>query len=1090
MVFAAFRQLFARRPSKFILRRPRVALELLEDRLVPAAVDWICGDGDWNTPSCWSTGQLPGAADDVTINRPGTVTVRNGLQATTILSLNNSEILELSGTVAAPSVFSVDAASQNHAGATLRLRRGNLSGTGTFANSGILESTGVSRINVGFSNEASGTLRSLASNQFANANNLTFALGFTNSGQIELTSSGGALTSTIRVETGTLTNAAGATITSLSGTGGGRNLAAQVTNLGQITINQNLNVDIAGRTFTTSAGALSVAANRLLAIKAGSVNPGTAIFGSGTTMSGTGTIDLGGTVDLQLSSDFTLPAGSPRLTFTGTVEVNGPGQFINQSTFQMTSGDVFLANVVNEGTFEALGLGNEIQGTFTSGEASTLRVVASRTHRDADLTMNTGFTNNGQVELTDNLSDTGSTLTVLSGAILNATGRTVLSGGIGLGNRTLAASLTNEGTLRLEKSLLVDNDTRTFTCITGQIEFVQNVNLTLQDGNSIFGDGLTVLVGNTSNRVNLAGVHTMSLAATTFILFNTGPQLKLVGRVTINGPGTLINQIPLELTGDIINAPLENQAEVIAWGAGNQINGLYQATSGSGIRIEGRDPCEAEYGVGACGDAELTIGQNFINNGPFRLTSIDAIYSAMLIMPANTTLTNDATITAELGTGGDRILSVELNNRGRVVIGSAQLQLTGIGANHVNAATGEVEATIGSLVITDSATFHNLGTLDIGAAQVVAVTSGTVVNYVDATGTFTGGTFKINDGQFRFPGANIRINLATIELTNSEARILDDADDSNGLGNFHTNGRTANNVGLFQLSNIPNYQILADFTNDGILIVGAGSDFNVLNGNLTNFDSNTLTLGGPGTFDIRGTLRFTGANIVENAATLILSSAQARIQDGMSGDALATFARNSGTLIVQGGHTLTLDTFDNSGLLQINNQGIVEPTVLFNNLNGGTLRLNGGTMNALDGIRLVNASGARIDGSGTIQCTDVENSGVVGPGIGTAAGTLTIKGNYSQSASGTLEIHVRSSADFDTFLVTEAIAGDDLGNVTLAGALTILPVAPYNPTGGTNFQNVVRYRTRSGAFGSVTNGYTPTYTDPPMSPAGVSVRRN
>ena len=61
--------------------------------------------------------------------------------------------------------------------------------------------------------------------------------------------------------------------------------------------------------------------------------------------------------------------------------------------------------------------------------------------------------------------------------------------------------------------------------------------------------------------------------------------------------------------------------------------------------------------------------------------------------------------------------------------------------------------------------------------------------------------------------------------------------------------------------------------------------------------------------------------------------------------------------------------------------------------------------------------------------------------------------------------------------------------MTLAGTLTILAVAPYNPVSGTVFE-VVRYRTQSSAFGSVTSGYTSTYTDPPMPPTGVSVRRN
>jgi hypothetical protein len=38
----------------------RFRLEALEDRAVPATVTWVNpAGGDWDTPSDWSTGQLP-----------------------------------------------------------------------------------------------------------------------------------------------------------------------------------------------------------------------------------------------------------------------------------------------------------------------------------------------------------------------------------------------------------------------------------------------------------------------------------------------------------------------------------------------------------------------------------------------------------------------------------------------------------------------------------------------------------------------------------------------------------------------------------------------------------------------------------------------------------------------------------------------------------------------------------------------------------------------------------------------------------------------------------------------------------------------
>src|SRR5262245_49321101 len=81
----------ARRP-----RRPgRVSfcpgLEGLEDRLAPATVTWTNPAGGlWNVGSNWSTGAVPGAADDVTIGRlnPGAaVTHGSGTDAVHSLSL-------------------------------------------------------------------------------------------------------------------------------------------------------------------------------------------------------------------------------------------------------------------------------------------------------------------------------------------------------------------------------------------------------------------------------------------------------------------------------------------------------------------------------------------------------------------------------------------------------------------------------------------------------------------------------------------------------------------------------------------------------------------------------------------------------------------------------------------------------------------------------------------------------------------------------------------------------------------------------------------------------------------------------------------
>src|SRR5262245_11103067 len=56
-----------------------LAVESLESRVMPTAVDWVGGAaGNWNVPGNWSTGILPGGSDDVTINSGSVVTIQSG----------------------------------------------------------------------------------------------------------------------------------------------------------------------------------------------------------------------------------------------------------------------------------------------------------------------------------------------------------------------------------------------------------------------------------------------------------------------------------------------------------------------------------------------------------------------------------------------------------------------------------------------------------------------------------------------------------------------------------------------------------------------------------------------------------------------------------------------------------------------------------------------------------------------------------------------------------------------------------------------------------------------------------------------------
>src|SRR5262249_51532622 len=78
------------------------------------------------------------------------------------------------------------------------------------------------------------------------------------------------------------------------------------------------------------------------------------------------------------------------------------------------------------------------------------------------------------------------------------------------------------------------------------------------------------------------------------------------------------------------------------------------------------------------------------------------------------------------------------------------------------------------------------------------------------------------------------------------------------------------------------------FTNSGTVAVQSG--VLSLTGPFSNFAGSTLT---GGTYVVGGTLQFNGANIVTNAATIVLDGPSARIIDQTGANALAHFASNA-----------------------------------------------------------------------------------------------------------------------------------------------------------------------------------------------------
>ena len=731
----------------------------------------------------------------------------------------------------------------------------------------------------------------------------------------------------------------------------------------------------------------------------------------GLTLNGaTPTITNNGVLALNSGGNFTdLNFGGTSLTLAGTGTISLDNSSVNRIYSSSGSGTLINASNTIQGS-GSLGFGqttiiNQAAGIINANQPGALNLSSGAG----------GVTNQGLLEATN-----GATLTLQSSTITN-TGGTILASGAGSAVNLAGATIVN-GTLNTNTGGVIQT-----VGAGGSLDTVTN------NGALQVSDNTRLGIQNTIT--NNATIALNSGGNITDLAINSGFTATLTGGGTVNLNNFGVNRI--YATSGLAADTFTNVNNLIQ-GAGqigvaqtaiiNQAAGVIDANLSSGIVLN-----SGAGGVTNQGLLEATSGS--------------------ILTLQNSTFTN---------TGGTILAS----GAGSAVNLSGATIVNGV----LNTNTGGVIQTVAGNGTIDTVTNN-------GTVQVNDNTNLTLHNTITNNGTIalnSGGNFT----DVLIDGAPVTLaGGGTVTLGNSTANRIYSAAGTGTLINSDNTIQGAGQIGIGQttITNQAAGTIIANqsnpltisagsggFTNNGTLRATAGSTLNVT-GPFTNFNSGANTLTG-GTYQVlNGTFKFDNANIVTNAARVVLDGASSQIVNQSSVDALSAFANNTaaGSFTIQNGRNLTTAApFTNAGAMFVGTGSTLTTPGSYNQTGGATtLNTTFADSSAKLTATTVNLSGGTLTGNGTINGNVANTGGAVNPGLG--AGKIQINGTYGQSSGGSLNIDLGGHAQgsqYDLLSISNT--------ATLGGTLNVDLINGFFPSNGDIFQ-VMTYSGFSGTFSTI-----------------------
>lgn len=741
---------------------------------------------------------------------------------------------------------------------------------------------------------------------------------------------------------------------------------------------RRLMASAASRAFAIVPSALIVGVSLAGAAQAGTVNPVQATTYNLTTANNPITFGTGAKIDVAIGDAV---YGSTAAQWNVTNEGALTGQ--NGITLESSSSVTNSGNITGS---SATGIGMNAGGAVVNQSGGVITGATTGLYAKGGATT---VTNAGTV--------TGTTWNGVGlfagGSVDNQSGGKISGGNYGVYVTGGDASVTNAGSI---------TGVSTGVGLNGTNSSVDNAGSIVSTGKYGFGVNIKAGGGTVTNEtggyissarsgvVINGGAGTVTNAGVIQSTFRDGVFLGQGGQVTNNAGGSITGNYGVLSFGDTTLTNAGAITGTAAAGYGVAINGAGTVNNGAGGAISG-----GGFGV-------------YVAGGPGSVTNAGSI-KATGVYGVGVALNGTGSVTNQAGgyIGGTAVGVVITGDAGAVT-NSGAIQGTYAGAALIGTG-GQLTNNAGGTITGGYAGVFGLGSASVTNAGAISATNaklsfGVALDNGGAVANQAGGAISGDTGVYVRRGALTLTNAGAITgASGPGVAALGGATVTNQTGGSIT-GAT---VGLYVLggATVTNAGAISGAT-DSIVFAGAGANTLTLDtgssltgdviGSTDAAATNDLVLQGAGEAD----------NRFVNFNTLTAQGSGAWVLGGTS--TIGSAEVDSGMLVIDGSLTTAATTI-NGGNLQVGDAG-----------HAGAMLTSPATVNA----------GGTLSGHGTVVGEVTNNGGVVAPGG--SVGTLTIAGDYTQSANGTLAIQL-TPAGSSRLLVT--------GTAHLDGALLFSPIS-------------------------------------------------